>query len=55
MSDGDHYEAEVNRDDINMGHFTRQLNDRWKDGWKLAHVFVHKDTDTVMVWEKRTQ
>jgi hypothetical protein len=50
--DADHYEAEVNKEDVNMGSFTRRLNDRWENGWRLAHVYVH-NSNTVTVWERR--
>lgn len=48
----DHYEAEVNKDSLNMRSFTRDLNNRWENGWKLAHVYVH-EANTVTVWERR--
>ena len=48
----DHYEATVNEDDLNMRHLTRDLNERWEKGWRLAHVFVHAN-NTVTVWERR--
>jgi hypothetical protein len=48
---GDHYDAEVNRGSLNVGAFTAKMNQRWRDGWRLAHVF-EQDDDTVFVWEK---
>jgi hypothetical protein len=48
----DHYEAEVNRGDLNVDHFTRQLNNRWERGWRLARLF-EQSGNTVIVWERR--
>ena len=47
-----HYEAEVNRGDINMDHFTNQLNQRWDNGWRLARLF-EQSGNTIIVWERR--
>jgi hypothetical protein len=47
----EHYEAEVNKGSLNMGHMTREMNDRYEKGWKLAHIFEHGG-DTILVWEK---
>jgi hypothetical protein len=49
----DHYDASVNKGDLNMRSFTNELNQRWEDGWKLAYVFSHGG-NTIVVWE-RTQ
>lgn len=51
MSD-DHYDCEVNRGDLSMHWFKDTLNDRWKDGWKLAQAFEQAG-NTVVVWERR--
>ena len=51
MGGDDHYEAEVNRGDLNMRSFSDTLNDRWRDGWRLAHIF-EQGGNTVMVWER---
>ena len=48
----DHYDCDVNRGDLNMRNLTDTLNDRWRDGWKLAHIF-EQSNNTVMVFEKR--
>jgi hypothetical protein len=48
---GEHYETEVNRGDINMSGFERDLNDRYEQGWKLAHVFS-EGGNTIMIWER---
>jgi hypothetical protein len=48
----DHYEAEVNLGSINVGHFTRQLNDRWERGWRLARIFEQAG-NTIVIWERR--
>lgn len=47
----DHYEAEVNKGDINMRSLQRQLNDRYEDGWKLAHIYSEAG-NTVLIWER---
>jgi hypothetical protein len=49
---GEHYHAEVNKKDLNVGAFTQTLNQRWRDGWRLAHVF-EQGGNTVVVWERR--
>lgn len=49
----DHYDTSVNKGDLNMRSFTDDLNDRWNDGWKLAHVF-EQGGNTIVVWERRT-
>jgi hypothetical protein len=47
-----HYDAEVNRGDLNVSSFARDLNKRYEDGWKLAHIF-EQGGNTVVVWERR--
>ena len=47
----DHYETEVNKGDINMGALQRKLNDRYENGWKLAHVF-HEGGNMILIWER---
>jgi hypothetical protein len=42
----------VNEGGINMMLFGRQLNSRWEQGWRLAHVFEQAG-NTVIVWERR--
>ena len=51
-SSGDHYQAVVNKGSLNMGKFTAELNERWRDGWELAHV-IEQDGNTVMVYARR--
>ena len=48
----DHYDASVNRGDLNMRSFRDELNDRWKNGWKLSQVFEQAG-NTIVVWERR--
>ncbi|MCA1824460.1 MAG: hypothetical protein LC640_09415 [Frankia sp.] len=48
-----HYETQVNKGSINMGRWENDLNSRWRDGWRLAHVF-EQDGNTIMVWERHT-
>jgi hypothetical protein len=50
-ANGPVYEIEVNEGSINMKHFTNVANDRWKNGYRMAHVF-EQDKNTVVVWEK---
>lgn len=47
----DHYETEVNKGDINMNALQRKLNDRFPDGWKLAHV-VSEAENMIFIWER---
>jgi hypothetical protein len=47
-----HYEAEVNKGDLNVSAFERELNDRWQEGWQLHTVLAH-GANTVVVWERR--
>lgn len=49
----DHYDATVNRGDLNMRSFTNEMNKRWDDGWRVAHVFMQAE-NTIVIWEKRT-
>ena len=48
---GEHYETEVNRGDVNMGALERKLNDRFQDGWRLAHV-VSEAGNMIFIWER---
>ena len=47
----DHYEASVNKGDINMRSLTDELNDRYEAGWRLAHV-VEQGGNTLFIWER---
>lgn len=48
----DHYEATVNKGSLNVGRFTGELNQRWKNGWKLGQV-IEQHGNTLVVWERR--
>jgi hypothetical protein len=48
-----HYQVEVNKKRLNVATLTDALNDRWANGWRLAHVFEQRG-NTVLVFEKRT-
>jgi hypothetical protein len=47
-----HYEVEVNKGSLNAGSLTRDMNNRYSDGWKLAHIF-EKEDNTVIIWERQ--
>ena len=47
-----HYEVEVNKGDLNAGSMSRKMNDRYSDGWKVAHIF-EENGNTVIVWERQ--
>ena len=47
----DHYEAEVNKGDVNMRSLQNNLNKRYEDGWKLAHV-VSEAGNMIFIWER---
>jgi hypothetical protein len=47
----DHYDVEVNKDDLSMGWLKDKLNDRWKDGWGLKEVFVQHE-NTILIFER---
>lgn len=48
-----HYEAVVNKNDLNMARLTAMLNQRWNSGWRLDHV-LEQNGNTVMIFERRT-
>lgn len=52
VADHEHYEAEVNKKDLNMNSFTATLNRRWAAGWRLDHAF-EQSGNTVVVWARR--
>jgi len=52
-ADGPQYEMEVNKGSINMGSFEKAANERWANGYRLAHVFMQEE-NTIAVWEKRS-
>ncbi|MFP5319591.1 MAG: hypothetical protein ACLGI2_15015 [Acidimicrobiia bacterium] len=49
--EAEHYDVVVNKGDLNVGSLTRTLNQRWRDGWRLAHV-IEQHSNTVMVFER---
>ena len=48
-----HYEVEVNKRGLSVKSLTRTLNERWDNGWRLAHVLEQRG-NTVLVFEKRS-
>ena len=48
----DHYDASVNKGDLNMRSFTDEMNDRWRDGWRVAQVFM-QGGNTIVIYERR--
>jgi hypothetical protein len=49
----DHYEATVNKGDVNMRALSDELNDRYQNGWRLAHV-VEQAGNILFIWEQVT-
>ncbi len=47
-----HYQVEVNKRGLSVTALTKALNERWANGWRLAHVFEQRG-NTVLVFEKR--
>ena len=48
-----HYLVEVNKRGVSVSALTTTLNERWENGWRLAHVLEQRG-NTVMVFEKRS-
>ena len=48
-----HYQVEVNKRRLSVNGLTKVLNDRWDNGWRLAHILEQRG-NTVLVFEKRT-
>ena len=48
-----HYQVEVNKRGLSVTALTKTLNERWENGWRLAHVLEQRG-NTVLVFEKRT-
>jgi len=48
-----HYDVEVNKRGLSVKALTRTLNERWDNGWRLAHVLEQRG-NTVLVFEKRS-
>lgn len=47
-----HYQVEVNKRGLSVTALTKTLNDRWENGWRLAHMLEQRG-NTVLVFEKR--
>lgn len=47
---GDHYVTEVNKGSVNMRAWQGHLNEMYRRGYRLAHVF-EQDKNTVQVFE----
>lgn len=48
-----HYDVEVNKRGLSVSALTETLNDRWSNGWRLAHILEQRG-NTVLVFEKRS-
>lgn len=48
-----HYQVEVNKRGLSASALTTTLNERWDNGWRLAHVLEQRG-NTVLVFEKRS-
>ena len=48
-----HYQVEVNKRGLSVSNLTKVLNQRWENGWRLAHTFEQRG-NTVLVFEKRS-
>ncbi len=51
-ADALHYDVEVNKRGLSVKALTNTLNQRWENGWRLAHLFEQRG-NTVLVYEKR--
>lgn len=49
-----HYLVEVNKRGLSVNALTTTLNERWENGWRLAHMLEQRG-NTVLVFEKRSQ
>ena len=47
-----HYQVEVNKRGLSVAALTKTLNQRWDNGWRLAHILEQRG-NTVLVFEKR--
>ena len=47
-----HYQVEVNKRGLSVTALTRTLNERWENGWRLAHL-IEQRGNTVLVFERR--
>jgi hypothetical protein len=50
--DAMHYQVEVNKRGLSVTALTKTLNERWENGWRLAHMLEQRG-NTVLVFEKR--
>ena len=48
-----HYDVEVNKRGLSVSALTGALNDRWANGWRLAHILEQRG-NMVLVFEKRS-
>lgn len=48
-----HYQVEVNKRGLSVTALTKTLNDRWDNGWRLAHILEQRG-NTILVFEKRS-
>ncbi len=48
-----HYQVEVNKRGLSANSLTKSLNQRWENGWRLAHMLEQRG-NTVLVFEKRS-
>ena len=48
-----HYDVEVNKRGLSVSALAEALNDRWANGWRLAHILEQRG-NTVLVFEKRS-
>ena len=48
-----HYLVEVNKRGLSVSSLTTTLNQRWENGWRLAHILEQRG-NTVLVFEKRS-
>ncbi len=48
-----HYQVEVNKRGLSVNALTNVLNQRWENGWRLAHLLEQRG-NTVLVFEKRS-
>jgi hypothetical protein len=48
-----HYQVEVNKRGLSTTALTKVLNQRWDNGWRLAHMLEQRG-NTVLVFEKRS-
>ena len=49
-----HYLVEVNKRGLSVSALTTTLNERWENGWRLAHMLEQRG-NTVLVFEKRSR